>query len=261
LIAIGGGTVLDLIGFVAGTYMRGIPFISVPTTLLSMVDASIGGKVGINTSFGKNLIGLFYFPQKTIVDIQFFKTLPEKERRCGVMEMVKHALLSSILEFEQLEKLDRIDEMSFDMIFKSMEFKQKVVLKDTYEKGIRELLNFGHTLGHSLEKAYSLKLTHGEAVGIGMIIEGIIAYQKAVLPYEDLQRICDLIGWFLPLFPLDFERLKSFLKLDKKNKNEHVHIVLLEKIGKPIVNGSCFSHPVTYDEIENAILEFNKRLG
>ena len=178
LIALGGGMTLDLVGFVAATYARGIPFVSFPTSLLAMVDACIGGKTGVNTSYGKNLIGAFYLPSWIGIDPNFLRTLPAEEWKNGWVEMIKIAAVLSLDFFVQLEHM-RLPIQDLQgmkpMIAESCGLKQSVVAEDLYDRGKRELLNFGHTVGHALETLFSYQVSHGRAVAVGMLLEGYIA--------------------------------------------------------------------------------------
>lgn len=217
IVAFGGGMINDLAGFVAATFCRGIPWIAIPTSLIAMVDASIGGKVGINTPFGKNLIGAFHPPKEVFLDFRYLDTLPEKEWRNGEAEIIKCGLIAdpSILSAPR----------STRSILRAIEIKKKIVAKDPKEKGLRRILNFGHTVGHALEKVSNYEISHGEAIAHGMRV----AAHLSELTNDELQIIEQLLSPF-PKWPLGKELLET-LRLDKKAKNGLSRFVLLEKIG------------------------------
>lgn len=240
IIAIGGGVVGDMSGYAAATWMRGIDFIQIPTTLLACVDSSVGGKTGINIREGKNLVGAFHSPKLVIIDSETLVTLPEREFNAGMSEIVKHALLFDEKLFEIIENRYNKNE-KFDMDFvlqRNCELKSHIVQIDYKEKKERMFLNFGHTIGHSVEKAagYGV-LLHGEAVAIGMIFAieyGIklgITKNKNIL--ERAKNILSNIG--LPINIPENINLKEAIKLDKKRSAEKINFVFLEDIGKPIV--------------------------
>lgn len=239
IIAVGGGVVTDLAGFVAATYCRGVSYISVPTTLLAMVDASIGGKVGVNTEHGKNLIGAFYNPEIIIVDPSVLKTLPEKEMLNGIAEIIKYGLIldPSLLEMPLGENL----------IESCIALKQSIVEKDPFEKGLRRVLNFGHTIGHAIEAASSYTLSHGESIAIGMIVEGSFTLKESLRPLFEKK------GFSLTL-PKNFDEIKyeKALCLDKKALNQKPRFVLLEKKGKVM---SFDGNYCTGDIYENSTIE------
>jgi 3-dehydroquinate synthase len=236
IIAIGGGIVSDIAGFLAATYMRGISYISIPTTLLAIVDASIGGKVAVNCSFGKNLIGSFYHPQAIFIDFEVLKTLPEDELKNGLAEMLKHALISSKKAFLDLLTSN---EITFKQIIDSIKIKKKIVEKDEKEKNIRKKLNFAHTIAHSLEALLNYNISHGEAISVGILIESFISYKKKLLPLRDFEQIL----YFLKIKKLPCnipdvsnDQIISYIKIDKKNTFDKNQFTLLKKIGKSIIN-------------------------
>ena len=241
LINLGGGLVSDLGGFVASTYNRGIDFINVPTTLLSIVDASIGGKVGINIGRLKNQVGVFNYPKLILIDTSFLETLPKREINSGFAEMLKHGLIFEKNYYKTLSELKNIDsKLSTELIYNSIKIKNEVVNRDPKEKDFRKILNFGHTLGHAIESHFLGKkktktLLHGEAISIGMILESYISYKILKLPYEQCKNIKRTINNNFKKVKINKEDLKSIVKLikfDKKNRGEKVLFVLLYEIGK-----------------------------
>jgi len=243
LINLGGGVVTDLGGFVASTYKRGIDFINVPTTLLSMVDASVGGKTGVDLGPLKNQIGVINQPEMVLVASIFLETLEDRQMQSGFAEMLKHGLIQNEaywLELKALKNLCVID----DHIFKSVSIKNSVVIEDPTEQHLRKILNYGHTLGHAIE-SYFLEneaketLLHGEAIAIGMILEAYLSHKLTGLGNEELE---DIKSTFLKRYQkIDFTdkdiiAILSLLKFDKKNSHGNINFVLLEAIGKPIID-------------------------
>ncbi len=202
IIAIGGGTITDLVGFVSGTYMRGIAMLSVPTTLLGMVDASIGGKTALNFEYSRNLIGLYYNPISIIIYSNFIQTLNKNEIINGLAEIIKYALILDIKLFNQLENsineiLSLENEKLLDQIIKKcIKYKNDIVQKDQFDNNIRNILNFGHTVGHALESYYDFKMPHGLAVLYGMLSASYLSYQQQLLSENDYNRIKILINTF-----------------------------------------------------------------
>ena len=241
LINLGGGLVSDLGGFVASTYNRGIDFINVPTTLLSIVDASIGGKVGINVEKVKNQVGVFNYPKLILIDTSFLQTLPNRELNSGYAEMIKHGLIFEKKYYRSLSELRYIDsKLSTELIYNSIIIKNKIVKKDPKEENLRKILNFGHTLGHAIEshfldKKKSKTLLHGEAIAIGMILESFISYKILKMPYKQCLDIKQTINNRFDKIKIDKEDSKSItnlIKFDKKNKDGKVLFALLYEIGK-----------------------------
>lgn len=260
IIALGGGIVTDVAGFVAATYCRGIPVIYIPTTLLAMVDASIGGKTGINTPHGKNLIGTFTQPIRVYIDVDFLQTLSKEEFNNGAVELIKHAIIADKDLFEQLAEnpLSIHDKTELqNMIYKSCDIKRKIVEQDPEEKDMRKLLNFGHTVGHAIEAASDYKIRHGEAVAIGMIIESKISTELNLLPQNVSDAITQILcSYEMPLkWPEDIkaEQLMNYFKLDKKNLNNEIYCVMLEDIGKPYVLERTYAHPVAKDLLQEML--------
>ena len=245
IIALGGGVVGDMAGFVAASYLRGVNLIQLPTTLLAQVDSSIGGKVGINHSLGKNLIGAFHQPKMVLADVRFFKTLPPEEFICGMGEVVKYGILGSRPLFETLEKnLDQIlgknNDLLSDIVYDCAQIKARIVEEDEREQGIRAHLNLGHTFGHALETFYkSVSLKHGQAVLLGMRCAVWCAGQLNLLDEESARRIDQLIlrtGVKLPAkMRMDPGKLLAIMKRDKKVRDGRINLVLPERIGRVTV--------------------------
>ena len=245
LINLGGGVVTDLGGFVAAAFKRGIHFINIPTTLLSMVDASVGGKTGVDFQGLKNQIGIIANPELVIIDSFFLKTLPENEYRSGYSEMLKHGIISDAEFFKKLSKYHSFKENDIStLIHHSVSIKNSVVTDDPLEKNLRKILNFGHTLGHAIESYFLVNsnkksLLHGEAIAIGMILEAYLSSRITGLSIETSKEIKSV---FLAIFPRiqfkeeDINSIMALLKYDKKNSHGKVNFVLLEAIGKPIID-------------------------
>ena len=250
LISVGGGITGDIGSFVASLFKRGLKFINVPTTLLSQVDSSVGGKTGVNTSFGKNLIGTFYQPKLVISDINFLKSLPKREKICGYGEILKHSLINNKNFFIFLNKnFSKIINLKSPFveraIFESCKIKKKIVEKDEREKNLRKVLNFGHTFAHAYEGTlnFSKKLNHGEAVILGMQTALKFSVTNKLLKLKEYELIRNHIkNSKLPMnlkekFSIkDLNKILSFMSIDKKNQSEKVNLILLKKIGSPIIN-------------------------
>lgn len=267
LIALGGGVVTDLVGFVAATYCRGVKVVYVPTTLLAMVDASIGGKTGVDTPFGKNLVGTFYQPKAVFMDLAVLDTLPEREWRNGVVEMLKHGLIKEAKIFQALLDPQALKAPAFlaQMIYESCKIKKKIIEQDEQDLGIRQILNFGHTIGHALEIMEDYKISHGEAVAIGMIVEAHLAASMGVLDPElvvQIERVLRAYG--LPLRTSAFKnskRLQELLGLDKKALQREPQFVLLKQIGKVAHKGQQYVFPVTAQVLEKTLHWAEEHLG
>ena len=250
LISIGGGITGDVCGFAASLFKRGLKFINVPTTLLSQVDSSIGGKTGVNTKYGKNLIGNFYQPNLVISDIQFLKTLPKREIICGYGEILKHSLIANKNFYNFLNKnSNKILKLSTPFIEKSIyescKIKKNVVEKDEKEKGLRKILNFGHTFAHAYEASlgYSKKLNHGEAVILGIKTALKFSFKKNILKKNEYVEIINHISnlnfqsSINKFFNIkDLNKILTFMLKDKKNNSDKINLILLKKIGSPIIN-------------------------
>ena len=247
IISVGGGVLGDFAGFAASILKRGINFINLPTTLLSQVDASIGGKTGINSKKGKNLIGTFYQPKIVISEIEFLKSLPKREMICGFAEILKHAFISDKNFFKWIEKNvnDIIEKRNSSIIryaiLKSCKIKISFVSKDEKEKGDRAILNFGHTFAHGIEAAsnFSNKINHGEAVLIGMYLATRLSSQKKICSINTLNQIVDFykrnnLPNNLNKFSLgkSHNKIVEHMRNDKKNKDSRINLILLKSIGK-----------------------------
>ena len=243
IINLGGGVVTDLGGFVASTFKRGVDFINVPTTLLAMVDASVGGKTGVDLGSLKNQIGVINQPIMVLVVSEFLKTLEERQLQSGYSEMLKHALIQSTSYWENLKLIKSFNNID-SLIYNSVSIKNEVVLKDPTEQNLRKTLNYGHTLGHAIE-SYFLEsnelssLLHGEAIAIGMILEGYLSHKLTGLPKTELE---DIKRTFLERFPKvefteeDIHKIVSLLKFDKKNSHGNINFVLLKNIGETVID-------------------------
>ena len=250
LISIGGGIVGDISGFASSLFKRGIKFINIPTTLLSQVDSSIGGKTGVNTVHGKNLIGTFYQPKIVISDTIFLKTLPQREIVCGYGEILKHSLIANKSFFKYLKKnivsiLKLRAPYIQKAIYESCKIKKKIVEKDEKEKNLRKILNFGYTFAHAYEAAlnYSKKLNHGEAVILGINTALNFSLKNKLLKNNDYKLIINHIknhnlpSSLIKFFSIkDLKKILTFMLADKKNNSNKISLVLLKKIGIPFMN-------------------------
>jgi 3-dehydroquinate synthase len=248
VISVGGGITGDVSGFAASIFKRGLKFVNIPTTLLSQVDSSIGGKTGINSKYGKNLIGTFYQPSVVISDTIFLKSLPKREILCGYGEILKHAIISdkkffSFLDLNGYQILNLKSPLIEKAIFKSCSIKKKVVENDEKEMGIRKILNFGHTFAHAYEATlgYSKKLNHGEAVILGIKTAAKFSLLNNILNIKEFNLIENHLNKLsLPRNINNFFSIKnlnkilSFMKKDKKNNSNKINLVLIKKIGSPI---------------------------
>ena len=250
LISIGGGITGDISGFAASLFKRGLKFINIPTTLLSQVDSSIGGKTGINTKYGKNLIGSFYQPNLVISDTQFLKTLPKREIICGYAEILKHSIIGNKRFYDYLNnhksKILKLTSPFLEKaIYESCRIKKNLVEKDENEKGLRKILNFGHSFAHAYEATlgFSKKLNHGEAVILGMKTALNFSFKTKLINQREYYSIIDHIdNSDLPssvskfFSPKDINKILSFMTKDKKNRSNKINLVLLKKIGIPVIN-------------------------
>ena len=248
LICLGGGVIGDMGGFSASTFKRGIDFIQIPTTLLSQVDSSIGGKLGIDFAAVKNSIGVFANPKAVFISSDFLTTLSAREVRSGFGEIIKHALIADVEQWKDLIKIDNLTTVDWDKIITpSLEVKQRVVEIDPFEHGLRKALNFGHTIGHAVESmALETKnpLTHGEAIAIGMICEAYLSHILRGLSEKELN---DIVAFILKIYgkynmqSFDFESLIALMRQDKKNDGAEINFTYLTKIGEVAVN--CTATP------------------
>jgi 3-dehydroquinate synthase len=241
VVSLGGGVIGDLAGFVAATYMRGLPYLQLPTTLLAMVDASVGGKTGVNTAHGKNLVGAFHPPVAVVADPLVLATLPSREYRAGLAEAVKHGLIADGRYFEWMEAhqpalLNRDPETVAHLVRRSVQIKAAIVSEDEREAGKRVVLNAGHTVAHALERSSDYQMPHGEAVALGLLVECAIAEQLHLARAGLGRRVAALLqGLGLPLKlsrPLDRGTLMNTMARDKKNRQDQIHFVLPREVGR-----------------------------
>lgn len=257
IIAFGGGVVGDLAGFVAATYMRGVPLIQVPTTLLSQVDSSVGGKTAVNHELGKNLIGAFYQPKAVFIDLDSLRTLPDRELKCGLGEVVKYGIISDAKFFKYLEDnaqkiWNRDIEVLTEIIKRSCEIKAEVVSKDEKEFGLRRILNFGHTIAHAVEFVTDYqKYRHGEAVSIGMLGAALISWGLGRINFNDVVRLKNLLD-NLELVSncpgCDVEEMYEVTFRDKKTIGGKINWVLMNGFGKVEINDA-----VSEDEVKKSL--------
>ncbi len=245
LINVGGGVVTDLGGFVASTFKRGINYINVPTSLLAMVDASVGGKTGVDLGTLKNQIGVINHAQMVVVDTEFLKSLPLEQRRSGLAEMLKHGLIQDQEYWQAMKQWDLKDLVSLDpLIHRSVAIKNLVVTEDLHEDGLRKTLNYGHTLGHAIESylldnEHRKPLLHGDAIAIGMVLATYISSRLLSFPEEKLD---DISKALISIYgkesfgSADIEEVLSLTKYDKKNSHGNINFVLLEDIGEPVID-------------------------
>lgn len=255
VIALGGGVVGDLAGFVASVFYRGVPFVQIPTTIVSLVDSSVGGKTGVNIAEGKNLVGAFHQPQLVIADPATLSSLPGREYREGYAEAIKHAAIRDLAMFDELEALDPLNQAPpAELIAKNIAIKARVVEEDEQEtSGTRALLNFGHTIGHGIEAAVPYgTLLHGEAISLGIRAALLLSEEYSTLSSAESQRVLDLLAAFeLPLQLSDEIKTSVVLdklKRDKKFSGGTINFVLLSSLGQAFV-----SKEVTWQSIEQAI--------
>lgn len=263
IVALGGGVVGDLAGFVAATYLRGIPFVQVPTTLLAQVDSSVGGKTGVNLKAGKNLVGAFYQPRLVLCDLDTLKTLPPREYRAGLAEVIKYGIIYDEPLFRRLERylpklLRKQPAVLGPVIARCCEIKAEVVGQDETESGLRAILNFGHTIGHALEAISSYgKYLHGEAISIGQVAAAQLSCTLAGLPTEHASRITALfkragLPTTVKLSSAQQKTLFAAMRLDKKVSGGEVKFVLAERLGKVVwgrrVPETAIQESLTTDE-------------
>ncbi len=256
VVAVGGGIALDVAGYVAATYLRGVDSVYIATSLLAQVDAAIGGKTGVNTQHGKNLIGAFHQPHFVLIDIPALKSLPEDEMRNGYAEAVKHAVIADAELFSGIEAFAKRNEkiLPEPLIARCVQIKAEVVSLDERERGYRQILNFGHTIGHSLEKASSFSLAHGSAVALGMVVEAKIAVKLCGFPDAERQRLIALLADLrLPIqSSYEFFNIKDYLKVDKKTRGGDVYFSLPTRIGLMNEAGGTWAMPVPLSIIQQA---------
>lgn len=257
LIGVGGGVATDMTGYIASIFMRGIKFGFIPTTILGMVDASIGGKNGIDVGVYKNMVGTINQPSFILHDLAFLNTLPEIEWQNGFAEIIKHACIKDAAMFKELEanslkKYQSKKALLQDLIQRNALIKTNVVIKDEFETGDRKLLNFGHTFGHAIENSY--KLSHGYAVAVGMVMACMIS--EAYQHFKDTNRVVELIRKYgLPVHQsYNAKKVIDVMKADKKKVKDVINYVLLQKIGKAVVE------PIALNEVENIIKQLESKL-
>ena len=245
MINLGGGVITDIGGFVASTYKRGIDFINVPTTLLAMVDASVGGKTGVDLGSLKNQIGVINEPKSVIVISKFLETLPTNQMRSGLAEMLKHGLIYDKNYWDKLKHLNNLNTDDLDILIKqSIEIKNKIVSQDLKENGIRKALNFGHTLGHAIESYFlesenKKQVLHGEAIAIGMILESYLSYKLELISkdsYAEIKYIITDVFEKISFNDSDIQKILDLLIFDKKNEFGNIQFTLLNKIGESKIN-------------------------
>ena len=254
-INLGGGVIGDMGGFTACTFMRGMDFVQIPTTLLSQVDASVGGKLGIDYHHYKNLIGIIKNPGAVFMFTDFLKTLPYNQLLSGFAEVLKHGLIRDIEAFQRLTNADSLNNIDWEeLIYESVIIKKSITEQDPNEKGLRKILNFGHTLGHAIESSAltnKKQLLHGEAIAIGMILETHLSFQKGKISIEDADlvkdRIINFFGHHPTMIP-DIHTLRNLMSKDKKNKGGIISFSLLDKLGE-----GNYDQEVVQTDIEKAI--------
>lgn len=258
LAALGGGVVGDLCGYAAATYLRGIDFIQIPTTLLSQTDSSIGGKTGVDFDSYKNMVGAFHMPRLVYMNMSVLKSLDDRQFASGMAEVLKHGLIRDAAFYEWL--IDHFPEINErdpgtleEMIYRSCQIKKAIVEKDPTEKGERALLNFGHTIGHAIEKYMNFQYSHGECVALGCVAAAYISHKRGMLPMEDYYEIRDMfVPFSLPISISggDTSEILKLTKSDKKMDGKQVKFILLKKVGKAIIDTT-----VTDEEIISAVDE------
>lgn len=260
LIALGGGVVGDITGYTAATYLRGIDFVQIPTTLLSQADSSIGGKTGVDFDGYKNMVGAFYMPKLVYMNVSTLKTLEDRQFYSGFAEVMKHGLIKDGAFYEWLienmyEICDREPETLLEMVQRSCMVKKLVVEKDPTEKGDRALLNFGHTIGHAIEKYKNFSLTHGECVALGAVAAAFISWKHEWLSMEEYYEIRDMfVPFYLPISIEDIDpaEILKLTKSDKKMEDGQIKFVLLKKVGKAVIDKN-----VSDEDILNALSEIH----
>lgn len=262
LINLGGGVISDLGGFIASVYKRGIPFIHIPTTLLASVDAAIGGKTGIDYRAFKNQLGVFAYPQAIFINPEFFNTIDIRLLKAGYAEMLKHALIADLEYWKDLIKTTDfigIDWRKF--IEKSIQIKGNIVIQDPLEKGIRKLLNFGHTFGHAFEsfsmENHKIPLLHGEAIAMGIMVEAKLSSKKLGLKKNDIGEINKFFKKTYPIYKFKEENVDELVEImlqDKKNINEGINFSLIQKIGEGVIDQIC-----SVSEVKQCLIDFIHR--
>lgn len=263
LINLGGGVITDMGGFIASTFKRGIDFINVPTTLLSQVDASVGGKTGIDLAGLKNQIGTFTQPQMTLIYSEFLLTLPPRELTSGLAEMMKHGLIYQKSHWDNIHKIEGFTgEILHQLTQESVKIKMEIVEKDPFESGLRKILNFGHTIGHAVESYYletEFPYLHGEAVAIGMLVESILSFENELISLSELDEIFFKVTQLFAKEPINEEIIPDLIELmkhDKKNQNNQISFSLLNGIG------NCkYDILLNENQISEGILLYNRKIA
>jgi len=253
VIAVGGGVTTDLGGFVAATFLRGVPVVQVPTSYLAMIDASVGGKTGVDVRAGKNLVGAFHAPRLVVADVDVLRTLPREERAQGLVEAFKHGAILDEEYFVSLEEarsrlLDADPHVAEPAVLRSVQLKAAVVSEDELEGGYRQILNFGHTLGHAIEAASGYALGHGSAVALGMLLEAELGERLGVTEDGTRQRLASALEGLVDISapPVDLPSALPYLKTDKKARAGRSRIVLLRRVGE-VDPGRGWSHETPED--------------
>ncbi len=263
IIAIGGGVTTDLAGYIASTFCRGVPFLCIPTTLLCMVDAAIGGKTGVNTPFGKNLVGTYYPADHILIDTTTLSSLPDRDWRNGVAEIIKYGLIRSPQLFQKLiaghsQWMKKSPDFLQELIYDSFLIKKEVVEADFQETGYRKILNFGHTVGHAIELLENYQIAHGEAIAIGMIVEANLSHKLGLLDEAVCQQLEKILKLFeFPLTISDkvtFENLHSAMMLDKKAKHTQPRFVLLEAVGSPATFNGAYCTTIDHALLQEVLI-------
>ena len=258
LVALGGGVVGDMTGFAAATYLRGIDFIQIPTSLLAQLDSSIGGKTGVDFEQYKNMVGAFKMPKLVYINTNTLTTLDDRQFFNGFAEAMKHGLIKDAMYYEWMlsnmyEICERDPEVMEELIYRSCLIKKAIVEKDPSEQGNRALLNFGHTIGHAIEKYKNFTLQHGECIALGCVAAAFISWKKQLLSRDEYYEVRDMFVPFnLPISieDIDIDEIIHITKSDKKMEQGHIKFILLKKIGKAVID-----HTVTEDEIRAGIEE------
>jgi 3-dehydroquinate synthase len=264
IIALGGGVVGDLAGFVASTFMRGVPYVQVPTSLLAMIDASVGGKTGVDTAAGKNLVGAFHQPAAVIADISVLSTLPLEHLRAGMAEAIKHGVIADTRYFDSVQSLvgslhsvDVTSAAMLDLVARSVEIKASVVSRDEREGGIRKTLNFGHTIGHAVELCSGFELLHGYAVAIGMVYESMLAERLGLAESNTTERVRSAVrAAGLPDVRPSAMRIDSVIEAtrsDKKARAGHAEFALPSRVGAMAASDRGWSVPVSEDLVREIL--------
>ncbi len=250
VVAVGGGVTTDLAGFVAATFLRGVPVVQVPTSYLAMIDASVGGKTGVDVDAGKNLVGAFHAPRLVVADPNVLSSLPREERAQGLVEAFKHGAILDEAYFRQLEDnvaalLDADVPAAYAAVLRSVELKAAVVAEDEFEEGYRQILNFGHTLGHALEAASDYALGHGRAVALGMLLEAEVGERLGITEAGTRQQLASALGGLVATVSqsVDADVAVRYLRADKKARAGRLRVVLLRRLGE-VDPGQGWSHEV-----------------